>query len=310
MKRVVFLFITLAIITMLASCGVSKEVKDCIELINQIDEVTLDSENAILAAEEAYASLSDEEKEQMEEEAQILSDSRTKYDELVKEEEDRKSASAVIALIDSIGTVTLDSEDAIDTANSMYNKLSAEAKEMVTNYDILKTAKNDLSSLQAAEKDRIFNEYVSKFNVEEDNVEGITWYTHNDTPYYINERSYINPYIGDRGTFSYLCVRYNYTGSSWIFWDNLKIVVDGKTYTISCNYFDVVRENNGGSVWEYYDDIPDNEKDTINMLEKIAESNETIIRFQGGDHVYDLVVSDTDKAIIRDVLTLYEAMKY
>lgn len=310
MKRVVFLFITLAIITMLASCGVSKEVKDCIELINQIDEVTLDSENAILAAEEAYASLSDEEKEQMEEEAQILSDSRTKYDELVKEEEDRKSASAVIALIDSIGTVTLDSEDAIDTANSMYNKLSAEAKEMVTNYDILKTAQNDLSSLQAAEKDRIFNEYISKFNVREDNVEGITWYTHNDTPYYINERSYINPYIGDRGTFSYLCIRYNYTGSSWIFWDNLKIVVDGKTYTISCNYFDVVRENNGGSVWEYYDDIPDNEKDTINMLEKIAESNETTIRFQGKNHVYDLVVSDTDKAIIKDVLTLYKAMKY
>lgn len=310
MKRVVFLFVTLAIIIMLASCGVSKEVKECIELINQIDEVTLDSENAILAAEEAYASLSDEEKEQMEKEAQILSDSRTKYDELVKEEEDRKAASAVIALIDSIGTVTLDSEDAIDTANSMYNKLSAEAKEMVTNYDILKTAQNDLSSLQAAEKDRIFNEYISKFNVREDNVEGITWYTHNDTPYYINERSYINPYIGDRGTFSYLCIRYNYTGSSWIFWDNLKIVVDGETYTIPCNYFDVVRENNGGSVWEYYDDIPDNEKDAINMLKKIAESSETIIRFQGGDHIYDLVVSDTDKAIIKDVLTLYEAMKY
>ena len=310
MKRVVFLFVTLAIIIMLASCGVSKEVKECIELINQIDEVTLDSENAILAAEEAYASLSDEEKEQMEKEAQILSDSRTKYDELVKEEEDRKAASAVIALIDSIGTVTLDSEDAIDTANSMYNKLSAEAKEMVTNYDILKTAQNDLSSLQAAEKDRIFNEYLSKFNVEEDSVEGITWYTHSNTPYYINERSYINPYIGDRGTFSYLCIRYNYTGSSWIFWDNLKIVVDGETYTIPCNYFDVVRENNGGSVWEYYDDIPDNEKDAINMLKKIAESSETIIRFQGGDHIYDLVVSDTDKAIIKDVLTLYEAMKY
>lgn len=310
MKRVVFLFITLALITVFASCGVSKEVKECIELVNQINEVTLDSENAIVAAEEAYALLSDEEKEQMEEEAKILSDSRTKYDELVKEEEDRKAASEVITLIDNIGTVTLDSEDAINTANSMYNKLSAEAKEMVTNYDILKTAKSDLSSIKTAEKERIFNEYLPKFTVEEDSVEGITWYTHNDTPYYINERSYINPYIGDRGTYSYICVRYNYTGSSWVFWDSLKIVVDGKTYNKNFDYFDIVRENNGWYVWEYYDDVLSNEEDTINMLQKIAESDETIIRFQGKDHIYDLVVTDTDKAIIKDVLTFYEAMKY
>ncbi len=44
------------------------------------------------------------------------------------------------------------------------------------------------------------------------------------------------------------------------------------------------------------------------MLQKIAESNETIIRFQGDDYHYDLTVTKTDKEIIRDVLDLYKAL--
>ena len=44
------------------------------------------------------------------------------------------------------------------------------------------------------------------------------------------------------------------------------------------------------------------------MLQAIADSEETIIRFEGDEYYYDLYVTDKDKQMIRDTLTLYEAM--
>ena len=45
------------------------------------------------------------------------------------------------------------------------------------------------------------------------------------------------------------------------------------------------------------------------MLKEIANSNETIVRFKGDTHHYDLVVSQSDKNGIKDVLTAYEAIQ-
>ena len=83
---------------------------------------------------------------------------------------------------------------------------------------------------------------------------------------------------------------------------------DGERYTKSFSYFDVVRNNGGGSVWEYiYLDVS-NASD-IEMLWAIADSEETIARFAGDDYSYDLTVTDTDKAALRDAMTVYEAFQ-
>jgi hypothetical protein len=57
-------------------------------------------------------------------------------------------AKAVDKLIEKIGTVTLDSESAINTADTAYNKLSKEGKSYVTKTDVLKKAKTDLNALK------------------------------------------------------------------------------------------------------------------------------------------------------------------
>ena len=52
-------------------------------------------------------------------------------------------ARKVDELIRNIGTVTMESKEAIDSAESAYNELSDEEKSMVTEYELLKKAKSE-----------------------------------------------------------------------------------------------------------------------------------------------------------------------
>lgn len=140
------------------------------ELIDAIGEVTLDSEKAIINAEEAFNALSDEEKEIIKESGEKLEASRASYDTMLMEQH----ASSVISSIDAIGDVTLDAKSAIEGARTLYNALTSDEKAMVTNYNVLEMAEAELDTLVKEEKQKLLNEYLPKFNVSEDKVEGIT----------------------------------------------------------------------------------------------------------------------------------------
>ena len=88
-------------------------------------------------------------------------------------------------------------------------------------------------------------------------------------------------------------------------------MVDGVKYYKYVGYYNTTRDNDT-EVWEYWDEClnynQSMDSDEIQMLKAIANSSETIIRFQGDDYYYDLYVSDKDKEMIRDTLALYEAM--
>ena len=161
-------------------------------------------------------------------------------------------------------------------------------------------------------KERILQEYTSNFTIDEDKVEKLAWYMHDDMPDYIDIRSYIVPYIGVQNNNVWICIRYNYTADDWVFWEKLTIVTDEHKYFKLVGPFDTVRDNDGGVVWEYYDEplYSNQSLDTeeLLMLQDIADSEEVIIRFEGDEYYDDLYVTDTDKAIIRDVLALYSAL--
>ena len=114
---------------------------DAVEkLIDAIGTVTLDSEEAIKAARDAYDALTEEQQAQVGN-YQTLLDAEAKLADL-------QAADAVAKLIDAIGTVTLDSEEAIKAARGAYDALTDAQKELVGNYQILLDAEAKLAQLK------------------------------------------------------------------------------------------------------------------------------------------------------------------
>ena len=85
MKKFAVLLLAAALVLALCGCGKSDAAKAVEEKINAIGEVSLDSADAILAAEEAFGALSSDEKNQVEN-LNVLIYARQSYDRLAEEE--------------------------------------------------------------------------------------------------------------------------------------------------------------------------------------------------------------------------------
>ncbi len=126
-----------------------------IDLIEEIGTVTLDSEEVIAEAKSAYAELSNVQKALVSN-YEKLTAAETTLAQLKKAAADKVAAQEVIDLIEEIGTVTLESEEAITEAKATYAALTDEQKALVSNYEKLTTAEATLAQLKktAAEKEQ------------------------------------------------------------------------------------------------------------------------------------------------------------
>ena len=120
-------------------------IEDVNSKISAIGTVTLDSEKKITEAREAYDKLSDTDKSKV-----------TGYEKLTVAEEDYEKlvVNNCIELIDSIGQVSLSSKKSIDNAQKVYDSLSKEAKDKVTNYSTLTSASSKYKQLEKEEEER------------------------------------------------------------------------------------------------------------------------------------------------------------
>ncbi len=112
--------------------------------VEAIGTVTLDSEEAIVEAREIYDALSDGAKA-VAQELDTLEAAETRLEELKTAKE---AAEAFDAKVEAIGTVTLDSEEAIVEARTIYQGLSDDAKSFVTKLNDLVAAENQLDALK------------------------------------------------------------------------------------------------------------------------------------------------------------------
>ena len=121
-------------------------IKSVEALIDAIGTVTLDSKSAIDEARAAYDKLTAEQQAKVSNYA-ALTAAETTYAKLVQDKADQDAADAVIAKIDAIGTVTLDSKSAIDEARAAYDKLTAAQQARVSNYATLTAAETTYAKL-------------------------------------------------------------------------------------------------------------------------------------------------------------------
>lgn len=134
-KLIVVCLLTLVFATMLTGCK-SMEARTIEKAINAIGEVTLDSEEAITAAEQMLNNMDASIRAEVEN-VDVLVDARGTYDALLLEKR-----------IDEIGTITLDSEYTLYQLAGDSADLSSEKKKLVKNYDKLTAALETLNALQ------------------------------------------------------------------------------------------------------------------------------------------------------------------
>lgn len=79
MKRVISIALVFALCLSLSACGKSQAAKECEELIAAIGEVSIDSKDAIEAAERAYSALNADEKDSISASGAILNDALDAY---------------------------------------------------------------------------------------------------------------------------------------------------------------------------------------------------------------------------------------
>ena len=134
--------------------SIANAVIEEIDAIGKV-EYTDACKNKIDAANTAYDALTDEQKTLVTN-LDVLTTAKQTYDNLKAAAEklaaDKAMADPVIAKIDAIGKVeyTDACKDKIDAASSAYKALTADQKALVTNLDVLTTAKQTYDNLKAA----------------------------------------------------------------------------------------------------------------------------------------------------------------
>lgn len=130
-------------------------------LIASIGTVTLDSGKAIQNARAAYDALTAFQRGLLSDYAEYaLTSAEAAYKEKLAEKAraDKAAADAVAAMIDSIGTVTLDSGDAIEAARNAYKSLTADQKKLLPDAEKQKLSAAERSYIMLLYPDNPFKD--------------------------------------------------------------------------------------------------------------------------------------------------------
>lgn len=214
---------------------------------------------------------------------------------------------AALTAIEQIGEVTAQSGDALEAAKTAYQNVPKDRRVDITNYSTLTEAQSAYTKIQQEAAEQAKQQALARLTKKTDSVENINWYYPSSYPKYINTRSFILPYLGEKNGRVWMRLVIDYAGNDWIFMDQAIINIDGTVVdTIDLDYFDVERDTAyGAKLYEAADISPTSGQ--IATLRKIADSNKATIRLKG-QHQKDFEVSSSDKQGIKDILAVYDSM--
>lgn len=167
------------------------------------------------------------------------------------------------------------------------------------------TFKQKVTTYEDAEKSARLA-VVGRLKKRVDSFSGYTYYSSPAEPAYANTRSYLLPYLAVKGQRVSLRVELHYTADRWLFVHEASLNIDGRIVK-----FDVPasawKRDNRADIWEWVDIVAD--AGMRRLLHDVADSKKTIIRFNGQQYYDDIVVSERDKAAIRDILMAEDELK-
>jgi hypothetical protein len=146
---------------------------------------------------------------------------------------------------------------------------------------------------------------VEKLRRTEDKIEGVAFFSHPGQPKFVNSRSTVFLYIGQsiEGGKPWLRMKVQYAASDWLFVNRVQAWYDGSKEDLTSGSFE--RDNNA-SIWEWQDMTP--QPYQVELLEKLANAKEAILRFEGQQYRKDVTLSAGDKQALREVLLAYRVL--
>lgn len=156
-----------------------------------------------------------------------------------------------------------------------------------------------------AVSDAEFKSALSKMRIKKDEVRNLKFYHDKSSPQYRNRNAF-ELYVGqDSSSEPWLRFNIQYYGDEWLFIESYFVNVDGETYKITPNFGEVERDNDS-DVWEWYDVNASDEN--IEMIQKIIKSKKTIVRLEGRQYYKDVIITQTQKVALKNVLTVYQGL--
>lgn len=189
-------------------------------------------------------------------------------------------------------------EDSINT------KIKTEEEERIS---LIEKAKADsLTHIEDSLKAMKAIALMKNFQVKKDEFSNNTWYEHKYSPRYRNSNGFyfyfgVNEDIGVGA----LRMVLQYYDDDWLFVKNIIFSIDGENYRFVPK--DMKRDNSGGYIWEWFDEIIDPQSDLVQAL---ANSNSVRIKLNGSDY-YDIrTLSHKQIQGIKETYELYNLLKY
>jgi vacuolar-type H+-ATPase subunit H len=127
-----------------------------IDALPELSEITIDDKNSVETTRTAYDALTEKQKSNISADTlKVLTDAEAKIAALEKDAADTKAANAVIEKINAlpeVSEITLDDKNAVETARTSYNTLTADQKAKVSQ-EILKKLTDAEAKITSLEKD-------------------------------------------------------------------------------------------------------------------------------------------------------------
>lgn len=145
---------------------------------------------------------------------------------------------------------------------------------------------------------------LRRLDKETDSFNGVTFYKHPTEPRYADDRTYFLPYLAAKGDAVTMRFQAHYTNDSWLFVTSLSFNIDGEIRRFPSSTW---KRDNDSEIWEWTDVVVN---DGIReLLLEIANSNQTIARFDGQQYYDNVTVGSGDKQAIKDMFVAQDQLQ-
>ena len=145
---------------------------------------------------------------------------------------------------------------------------------------------------------------LKQMEIQNDEVVGSRFIVPKSRPQYASQDAFYIYLSGTQNSVGGIRFYARYAGNDWVFFEKMIVNVDGQVFNLDFDYGEVDRDNGGGGVWEWVDIVPSS--NNIFMLKLIADSESTIVRFQGETYRNDRELTAKEKKAISDVFTVFD----